>query len=111
MSDEIRRVFICSPFRGNTEFNIKYARKAMAHSLALGEAPFAPHLLYTQPSVLDDDKPADRERGMTAGAVWMLNSELIAVYADHGISDGMKREIAGASRAGITIEVRTLYGA
>ena len=52
-------VVLESPFAGNVEMNIHYARACMADCLARGEAPFASHLLYTQPGILDDDIPEE----------------------------------------------------
>ena len=58
-------VLLESPFAGKTPEelarNREYALEAMRHSLYLGEAPFASHLLYTQ--MLDDDTPAERMMG------------------------------------------------
>lgn len=43
-----RRVFVASPYAGDVARNERYARACMVDSLARGEAPFVPHLLYTQ---------------------------------------------------------------
>lgn len=48
------RVVVESPFAGDIQKNIEYARKCMADCLKRGEAPFASHLLYTQDGILDD---------------------------------------------------------
>ena len=49
-------VIIESPFAGDVDKNIEYARKCVRDSLNRGEAPSASHLLYTQPGILDDDE-------------------------------------------------------
>ena len=46
------RVILESPYAGDIERNIDYARKCLRHSLLLGESPIASHLLYTQIGVL-----------------------------------------------------------
>jgi hypothetical protein len=51
----MKRVILGSPYAGDIERNISYARKCIRHSLSLGEAPIASHLLYTQEGILDDD--------------------------------------------------------
>jgi hypothetical protein len=51
----VRLVIIESPYAGDPDGNLAYARAALADSLARGEAPFASHLLY--PQVLDDMIP------------------------------------------------------
>jgi hypothetical protein len=85
------RVYVASPFRGQnreeTRQNIVYARLCMLDSLERGEAPYLSHLLYTQ--VWSED-PVFREAGLRAGAVYRESSELIAVYEDLGITDGMR---------------------
>jgi hypothetical protein len=78
----------------------------MAHSLSKGEAPFASHGLYTQPGVLDDNIKAEREKGLHAGWAWMDAADLVAVYCDEGLSDGMKRGIKRAEEKSIRIEYR-----
>jgi hypothetical protein len=66
----MRRVVLESPFAGDVEANLKYARECMADCLRRGEAPIASHLLYTQPGILDDTKPEERKLGMEAGFTW-----------------------------------------
>lgn len=106
------RVFVCSPFRGRIaaerEEAIRYARRAVADSFARGEAPFAPHLIYPQPGILDDSDPAERARGIAAARAWLAASHLVAVYVDHGISEGMAKEIALAQGLGLCVERRRL---
>ena len=65
-------VCIESPFAGNVEFNVEYAKLAMKDSLSRGEAPFLSHLLYTQ--VLDDTKPDERGWGISASFPLPINS-------------------------------------
>jgi hypothetical protein len=45
----MRRVIIESPYSGDVETNVAYARAALRDCLSRGEAPLASHLLYTQP--------------------------------------------------------------
>lgn len=63
----------------------------MAHSLSLGEAPFASHLLYTQ--VLDDKDPEQRRQGIEAGLAWGRAADATVVYSDYGVSSGMQQGI------------------
>lgn len=94
----MRLVVVESPFAGNVELNLRYLRACMADCLARGEAPFASHGLYTQPGVLDDSDPAQRKLGMDAGFAWRGVAAATVVYADLGISNGMRAGIADASR-------------
>ena len=105
----IKLVIIESPFAGDIEENIKYARECMRDSLMRREYPFASHLLYTQQGILDDNDKKERQLGINAGFAWGKNADMVAVYTDKGISQGMKMGIAQAKKNGIHIIFRTLY--
>lgn len=100
----MRRVIIESPFAGDRDRNTDYAMACLADSLSLGEAPFASHMIY--PLVLDDTVPAERRQGMAAGFAWAPVADAIVVYADLGISNGMRQAIDLAKGRGQTIEYR-----
>lgn len=104
----MKRVIIESPYAGNVEVNLRYLRACLHDSLMRGEAPFASHGLYTQPGVLDDDKPDEREAGIVAGFAWRSAAELTVVYDDLGITRGMRYGIKHAQREGVPIEYRKL---
>lgn len=82
-------VVVESPYAGFLERNVLYARSAVRHSLSLGEAPFASHLLYTQHGVLRDNNAKERRLGIVAGLRWSLAADLTAFYVDFGWSPGM----------------------
>tara|TARA_R110002153_G_scaffold274298_2_gene448216 strand:- start:32990 stop:33337 length:348 start_codon:yes stop_codon:yes gene_type:complete len=103
-----RRVIIESPYAGDTSANTDYARACLAHSLALGEAPLASHLLYTQPGVLDDNLTAERAQGIAANLAWITLAEALVVYTDLGISHGMRAAITHATASAVPIELRYL---
>ena len=103
-----RRVILESPYAGDVERNVAYARAALRDSLMRGEAPIASHLLYTQPGVLDDLDPAERTMGIEAGLAWGHEAAATAVYRDHGISRGMRYGIERAEREGRPVEFRWL---
>jgi hypothetical protein len=104
----MRRVIIESPYAGDTERNIEYAKRCVLDSLSRGEAPIASHLLFPQPGVLLDDDPAQRAQGVAAGHAWIPVAHLVAVYIDQGISHGMNDGIREADRHGVRVEYRTL---
>lgn len=104
----MRRVIIESPFKGNVGRNTLYARAACAHSLSLGDAPFASHLIYTQPGILDDDKEDERALGIAAGFLWGVVADATALYIDLGVSDGMKIGFRDARRRHRRLELRSL---
>ncbi len=106
--DKMRRVIVESPFAGDVEANVAYARACLADCLQRGEAPFASHLLYTQPGVLNDGISAERTLGIEAGFAWGEAADATIVYQDRGISGGMRMGIAAAIRAGRPVEYRNI---
>lgn len=102
------RVIVESPLRGDYEANRDYAKRCMRDSLKRNEAPLASHLLYDQPGILDDRYQNERDRGMRAGFAWGEVADLVAVYIDLGISEGMLEGIERAKRNGIRIVHRRL---
>jgi hypothetical protein len=121
----VRRVIIESPFAGHgatpeeraadAERKLRYARACLADSLARGEAPLASHLLYTQPGVLDDAKPEEREKGIKAGFAWRCLAEATVFCVDLGMSPGMIAALEDAqseqeSSGAHDIEIRRLGG-
>lgn len=103
-----RLVILESPYAGDVERNVAYARRALADSLRRGEAPIASHLLYTQPGVLDDTVPAERRLGIDAGLAWGRVADATVMYADLGITPGMQQGIDRAAAEGRVVEVRHL---
>lgn len=84
-------VILESPFAPRPEYRIdpiRYARACLLHSVTLGEAPIASHLLY--PQVLDDLDPAARDTGIAAGLAWRRKMDFAAFYMDLGLSGGMR---------------------
>lgn len=110
----MRRVVVESPYASSTEEgiqkNIAYARACVKDCLDRGESPVAFHLLHTQPGILDDSIPEQRNLGIEAGLWWTRVAETVAVYADLGISTGMRRGIEAATLWNIPVEYRTLEG-
>jgi hypothetical protein len=102
----MKLVIIESPFAGDVERNIAYARKALLDSLERGEAPLASHLLYTQ--VLNDKEPGERKLGIDAGLSWYESADVIAFYEDHGMSPGMNKAFDLAMEMGKEIEIRKI---
>jgi hypothetical protein len=103
-----RRVILESPYAGDTDGNVTYARKCIRDCLLRGEAPIASHLLYTQSGILRDEDKLERAMGIEAGLAWLTACECMVVYIDHGVSPGMAAAIIEADKAGIPVERRTL---
>lgn len=105
-----RLVIIETPYAGDVEANIKFARACMRDSLLRGEYPLASHLLYTQPGILDDNIPSERELGIDAGFAWEERSDETAFYVDLGMSPGMKAAYERLNKNNTFVLFRTLNG-
>lgn len=80
----------------------------MRDCLKRGEAPLASHLLYTQRGILKEELPEERALGIKAGFAWCSVADATVVYADRGISPGMKLGIKDALEHDRMIEYRVL---
>lgn len=92
----MRLVVVESPFSGDVERNLRYLRACLRDCILRGESPYASHALLTQPGVLRDDLPHERNLGIAAGFVW------------RGITHGMIEGLVHAYGIGHPIEPRML---
>ncbi|WP_313027911.1 hypothetical protein [Brucella sp.] len=99
-------IIIETPYSGDVDGNIAYARACLLDSLRRGEAPIASHLLHTQ--VLDDMQPDERSLGIEAGLAWYSVATKCVVYTDRGISGGMKMGIDRAMQHDVAVEYRSI---
>ena len=102
------RVILESPYAGDVERNLAYARMAVKDSLLRGEAPIASHLLYTQEGILDDNVPYERKLGINAGLAWKDVADKHVFYIDYGYSKGMEYAKQYATQNNIPIEERRI---
>lgn len=93
-------IYIASPYAGEVEQNVAFAKKACRHAIHQGHTPIAVHLLY--PQMLDDENPVEREAGLRMGHRVLEVCDEVWVCGGR-ISSGMAREIAEAQRLGIPI--------
>ena len=93
-------VFICSPFAGDIENNVKAARRYCRFAVETGFIPFAPHLLF--PQFLDDTDPKERELGLFFGIALMSKCAEVWVFGET-VSVGMAKEIEKAEKRGMRI--------
>ena len=96
----MKLVYICSPFAGDIESNVRFARAACLYAAEQGCAPVAVHLLY--PQILDDNIPAQREIGIRMGLRVLASCDELWICGER-ISHGMSCEIAEARRLGIPV--------
>lgn len=88
-------VYICSPYSGDVQKNIKAAKRYCRCAVDRGYIPIAPHLLF--PQFLDDSDVRERQLGMFFGDVLMGKCSEIWVFGKT-ISSGMEAEINHAKR-------------
>jgi hypothetical protein len=109
------RVVVESPLgahsRAQIEDNKLFAIACCKDCLRRGEAPYASHLFFDRPGLLDDQVQQERALGMEAGFAWGDAADMTIVYVDRGISSGMRAGIARAILAKRTIIYRRLSDA
>lgn len=86
-------VYICSPFAGDIDTNVKVARAYSRFAVEAGYIPIAPHLLF--PQFLNDADPQERQLGLFFGNALMSKCSEVWVFGKH-ISSGMEAEIKRA---------------
>lgn len=98
-----RFVYICSPYRGDTEKNIQKAQEYCKEAMSLWPdvIPVAPHVYFTQ--FLDDDDPADQRKGLEAAEKLLDMCDEIWVFGMDNPTESMRREIAYAEEHKIPI--------
>ena len=93
-------VYICSPFAGDTEYNINKARGYSRFAVSRNTIPIAPHLLF--PQFLDDDDKEQRNLGIFMGLVLMSKCDELWCFGNR-VSKGMAVELEKATKRNMTI--------
>lgn len=86
-------VYICSPYSGDVEHNVKAAQVYSRLAVDRGCIPIAPHLLF--PQFLRDDHPMERQLGLVFGLALLCKCAEVWVFGSR-ISPGMEAEIKRA---------------
>lgn len=94
----MKRIFICSRYRGRVDLNREKARKYARQIIEAGYIPVVPHLLY--PQFLDDLNPEERMLGITLGIEDLRECSEIWIFGTM-ISEGMQFEMSKAVELGI----------
>lgn len=90
--------------------NKEYARACMRDCLRRGEHPYAGHLLFDQPGILNDEIPEERAKGIAADLAWGGAATRRVFYIDRGMSPGMLLGLEQAKRIKQPYEFRELKG-
>lgn len=94
--EKMKKAYICSPYSGDVEKHKAYARQLVKWAIDRNYVPICPHLYLTE--VLDDNDPAERERGLKLGLELLAACDIIVVGTAYGISEGMLAEMKQAKR-------------
>jgi len=105
-NERIPLVILESPYAGEVEANLAYARRCAFDCAMLGEATIASHLHYTQ--FLDDKVPEQRTMGIRLGLAWRRVADYSVFYTDRGWSRGMLAAAEAAQKARAKLYIRSL---
>ena len=97
-------VYICSPYAGDVETNVKAAQRYSRFAVDSGYLPIAPHLLF--PQFMDDSLGEDRQTAMFMNLVLLSKCAQLWVFGSVR-SEGMQQEIKWAKRRHMTIRYFT----
>lgn len=100
----MKKIFICSPFRGDEENNRAKAAWYCRLAYQEGFLPIAPHLIF--PQFLSENKSEEREAGILMGLELMRGCDEIWVFGE--ATEGMKREIDFAKEYGICLVTKEM---
>lgn len=96
----MKLIYICSPYAGDIERNVRFAQEACRYAVSQNCAPVAVHLLY--PQLLDDTVPEERKIGIQMGLRVLAGCEELWLCGSC-ISTGMRCELLEAQRLGIPV--------
>ena len=91
-------VYICSPYRGDTEGNTRKTQRYSRYAVEQGYIPIAPHLLL--PQFVSEE--SERELALFMGMVLLSKCRELWVCGDT-ISEGMAAEIERAEKRNMKI--------
>ena len=106
--EAVKTICIESPYAGDVEKNVAYLKRCIMDALGRGESPYASHLFFTQPGLLDDLVPEERTLGIEAGFCWSRMADLRVFYIDRGISRGMQLGWSDAMKHGQACLIRNI---
>lgn len=97
--NRMKKVYICSPYRGDPAGNTQKARQYCLDAVLAGCVPYAPHIYFTQ--FLDDEEGFGRVLGTALGLEWLRHCDELWQYGEPTV--GMKAEIERALELGLPV--------
>ena len=101
-----KKVFICSPLRGDMEGNARRAAVYSRMACEEGSLPIAPHLLF--PQFLNEGIEGERRLGIAMGMELLALCDEVWVFGE--ATEGMAAEIAYATEQGKEIIFKETEG-
>ena len=101
------RVYIASPFKGDTVTNVQNALRYCRYVVECGCFPIAPHCYF--PRFMDDANPIQRELALSFGLRLLRGCRELWVFGEI-ISEGMAAEIKAAKSLGKPIKYIADFG-
>jgi len=98
----MKKVFVCSPYRGDIEKNTKKAAYAARIICGCGYMPVVPHLYF--PQFLDENDQHERIQGIELGIELMKDCDLIWLLGPE-ITAGMEYELEAAREIRIPVRM------
>ena len=98
----MKKIFVCSPYRGNVEENTKLAKFAARILVNAGYIPVVPHLYF--PQFMDDNDKYERIRGIKLGTKLMRECDGLWLVGTT-ITPGMEFELGIAKEIRIPVEL------
>lgn len=98
----MRKVFVCSPFRGDIEANTEKAKEVARIVVGCGYVPIVPHLYF--PAFLNELDEHERIKGIKMGVELMQTVDEIWVIGTD-ITEGMEYELEAAKKSQIPVRL------
>ncbi|WP_141604606.1 DUF4406 domain-containing protein [Terrilactibacillus laevilacticus] len=98
----MKKVFVCSPYHGDTKKNTEKAAFAAQILSESGHMPVVPHLYF--PNFLDDNDQYERIRGIELGIELMKECNLLWLLGP-SITPGMEYELEVAKEIQIPVRM------
>ncbi|MGL4792077.1 MAG: DUF4406 domain-containing protein [Anaerotignaceae bacterium] len=93
-------IYVASPYAGDIEKNIEFAKRGCVFVKEQGHTFFCPHLLY--PTILNENIPQERQLGLDMGIAMLKCCDELWCFGER-ISQGMANEIEQAQSLNIPI--------
>lgn len=98
----MKKIFVCSPYRGDVEKNTKKAAYAAKIICECGYMPVVPHLYF--PRFMDDKDQHERIKGIELGIELMKDCDILWLLGP-SITSGMEYELEVAKEIRIPVRM------